>query len=165
MTMTGPIGISAITRRRILTGLLASVGTVASSQASAQRRARGNGPTSQPIDITARPIAQFDRLQPNATRFGDLEFRGGLVLSSSVSDFGGWSGLIVEADGGSLLAVSDAGAWLSADVSYQSARPTALVRANLGWLSALGGERLEDKREQDAESATLLDGTLQRGTC
>ena len=164
MTMTGPTGISAITRRRVLTGLLAGAGTVAASSARAQRGGRGNSPSPRPIAITARPIAHFDRSQPNTARFGDLEFRGGLVLSSPESDFGGWSGLIMEGDGSSLLAVSDAGAWLSADVSYESARPTALVRANMGWLSALSGARLEDKREQDAESATLLDGNLQRGT-
>lgn len=164
MTMTGPTGISAITRRRVLTGLLAGAGTVATSQVRAQRGEHHDRPSSRPIDITARPIAHFDRSQPNTTRFGDLEFRGGLVLSSPMSDFGGWSGLIMEADGSSLLAISDAGAWFSADVSYQSGRPTALVRTNLGWLSALSGERLENKREQDAESATLLDGTLQHGT-
>ncbi len=164
MIMTGPIGISAITRRRVLTGLLAGAGTVAASQVRAQRGEHHDRPSSRSIDIAARPINHFDRSQPNTARFGDLEFRGGLVLSSSVSDFGGWSGLVMEADGSSLLAISDAGAWLSADVSYQSARPTALVRAHLGWLSALNGERLENKRERDAESATLLDGSLQRGT-
>lgn len=162
--MTGPIGISAITRRRVLGGLLAGAGTLAASYVRAQRGEHGDRPPFQSIEITARPIAHFDRSLPNTTRFGDLAFRGGLALSSPHSDFGGWSGLVMEADGSSLLAVSDAGAWCSAEVSYQSGRPAALVSANLGWLSALSGEPLEDKREQDAEAATLLEGSLRHGT-
>jgi hypothetical protein len=50
-----------------------------------------------------RPIAHFERGRPDVKRFGDLEFRGGLVLTSPSTHFGGWSDLIVEADGSRLL--------------------------------------------------------------
>jgi hypothetical protein len=97
-------------------------------------------------------------------RFGQLEFRGGLVLSSSASDFGGWSALIMEPAGKSLLAISDEGHWLSADLVYDGSRPRGLTRARLGPLLDKDGQMLDRKVDQDAESATLIEGTLQKGT-
>lgn len=155
----------APTRQRLIVILLAAVGLVTASGAHAQRGATDREHmASRPVEITARPIAHFDRSRPNVARFGPLEFRGGLVLSSSDSDFGGWSGLLVGGNGGELFSVSDAGSWLSADIIYDGGRPTGLIKARMGTLAALGGRELEQKREQDAESLTLLDGTLGRGT-
>ena len=121
-------------------------------------------PRPRPIEITARPIAHFERGRPDVKRFGDLEFRGGLVLTSPSSHFGGWSDLIVEADGNSLLAVSDAGGWFSADIKYEGTRPVGLANARLGPILAVTGRPLADKREQDAESLTLVEGNLTRGS-
>ena len=45
------------------------------------------------------------------------------MLTSPSADFGGWSGLVMEADGKSLLAISDVGSWLTADVVYEGSRP------------------------------------------
>ena len=55
------------------------------------------------IEIEARPILHFERGKPDAKRFGQLEFRGGMVLTSPSAGFGGWSGLVMEADGSALL--------------------------------------------------------------
>ena len=51
------------------------------------------------IEIEARPITHFERGRPEVKRFGKLEFRGGMVLSSPSTDFGGWSALVMEPDG------------------------------------------------------------------
>jgi hypothetical protein len=67
-------------------------------------------------------------------------------------------------DGRGLLAVSDAGSWMTADVVYEGTRPTGLKGARIGPLLDRSGRPLKNKREQDAESLTLLDGTLQNGT-
>jgi hypothetical protein len=96
-------------------------------------------------------------------RFGALEFRGGLVLSSAAADFGGWSALVMEPAGKSLLAISDEGHWLSADLVYDGNRPRSLSRVRLGPLLGQDGRVLDRKVDQDAESATLVDGNLQRG--
>jgi len=53
----------------------------------------------QRIEMRAQSIQAFDPRQPARTRFGALEFRGGLILESSNRDFGGLSGLRVMADG------------------------------------------------------------------
>ena len=126
---------------------------------------KGSAPAkAEAIEITARPIAHFERSRPDVKRFGDLEFRGGLVLTSPSKDFGGWSDLIVEADGGSLFAVSDVGAWLAADIKYDGTRPAGLTNARIGPMLTVKGRPLEDKREGDAESLALVEGNLTRGS-
>jgi len=161
--MTHAMGAGGITRRMLLGGLAASACTAHAPLGLAQPPEAREG-TGTPIAINARTIAGFQPGRPDATRFGDLEFRGGLVLSSPSEDFGGWSGLVMAADGKALLAVSDAGSWLRADVAYAGTRPTALTGARLGSLRGLRGRALSAKREQDAEAVALLEGSLDRGT-
>jgi len=86
------------------------------------------------------------------------------VLTSPSTHFGGWSDLIVEADGSRLLAISDVGGWMTADIKYDGTRPTGLANARIGPILAVSGRPLEDKREQDAESLALVDGNLTRGS-
>jgi hypothetical protein len=161
--MTDPMRTGSITRRMLLGGLAASacVGGAPRLLAQPQEARERAG---SPIAINARDIASFQPGRPETKRFGDLEFRGGVVLSSPNEDFGGWSGLVMAADGRSLLAVSDAGSWLRADVAYAGARPTGLTNARLGSLRTLRGGALRAKREQDAEALTLVEGSLERGT-
>jgi len=158
-------GTGGLTRRTLLGGLAASAITGAAVLPQSAAQDSSNAPERpRPIDIEARPIAHFLRSNPNERRFGVLEFRGGLVLTSSSRDFGGWSGLVMDAGGRSLLSVSDAGSWLTADLVHEGERPVRVTNARLGPLLALGGSPLRDKREQDAESVALVDGTLARGT-
>lgn len=156
-------GPDMLTRRKLLGGLAAS--TCASAAFVSPSAAQdSNTAAPQSIDIEARPIGHFLRSSPNERRFGTLEFRGGLVLTSPSRDFGGWSGLVMDPGGRNLLAVSDAGSWLTADVAYEGERPTQMTNARIGPLLDAGGAALKGKREQDAESIALLDGTLARGT-
>jgi hypothetical protein len=160
-----------LTRRSLLGGLVG--GLAASACTASARRAAAqddggpgadlNGP--QPIRVSARALPHFHPGRAGVRRFGDLEYRGGLVLTSPSEHFGGWSGLVMDGDGKRLLSVSDAGSWLAADVQHDDAgAPTGLARARIGPLMALRGRSLRDKREQDAEAVTLLDGSLERGT-
>src|SRR4051812_36027430 len=91
-------------RRAVLGGLL--VGVAAASAPLAWVRAKdatkdGDAPAArvQSIEVEARPIGYFERGRPEAMRFGQLEFRGGLVLTSPAADFGGWSALVMDAAG------------------------------------------------------------------
>jgi hypothetical protein len=161
--MTNPIGVGNISRRMLLGGIAASACIAPVHRGNAQTQAPDEL-AGTPIAISGRPITSFQPGRPEIKRFGDLEFRGGLVLSSPSADFGGWSGLIMAADGKSLLSISDVGSWLRADITYAGVRPTALTHARLGPLRGLRGRILRDKREQDAESVTLIDGSLERGT-
>jgi hypothetical protein len=149
-------------RRAVAGGLLAGVTAPFLPSALAKDNA---APTArvEHIEIEARPIAHFERGESEAKRFGALEFRGGLVLTSSANEFGGWSALIMEPAGRSLLAISDEGSWMSADVDYEGTRPVGFRRARLGPLLGADGRPLDRKTEHDAEAATLIEGTLERG--
>jgi hypothetical protein len=163
--MTDATRSNRLDRRAVLGGFLAGAGVALAPVRGHAEDKDPPPPTSiESIEIDARPILHFERSRPDVKRFGQLEFRGGLVLSSPSANFGGWSGLVMEADGKSLLAISDVGSWMTADVSYDGGRPTGLKRARLGPLLGSRGQPLASKREQDAEGVTLLDGTLQRGT-
>lgn len=116
------------------------------------------------IVVTATPIPHFDKGRPKLHRFGRLEWRGGLVLTSTSKNFGGWSGLVMDPDGRKLLAISDAGSWMLAEVEYDGVRPKGLRQARLGPLLGIGGRVLRRERERDAEDVALLSGTLAAGT-
>lgn len=163
--MTDRARSNPLDRRAVLAGLLAGAGaTFSPSPARAEEKSPTPPAAIENLEVSARPIQHFERGRPETKRFGRLEFRGGLVLSSPSTNFGGWSGLVMEAHGKSLLAVSDAGSWMTAEIAYDGSRPTGLVRARLGPLLSKSGQPLQNKREQDAECITLLDGSLQRGT-
>ena len=83
------------------------------------------------IEVTARPIPAFGGA-PEETRFGALEYRGGVSLYGNSKHFGGLSGLVVEPDGRGLLAVTDVGNWLSAEITYDGMKPTGLKSARMG---------------------------------
>ena len=143
-----------LTRRNLIGGLAASTSIAVLPPAPSAAEEKGPVETpdaAQNVAVEAKPIAHFQRGRTDIKRFGDLEFRGGLVLTSPSEHFGGWSGLVVERDGRSLLAVSDAGAWLIADLTYDGASLTGIARSRIGPLLGPGGARLKNKREQDAE--------------
>jgi hypothetical protein len=165
--MTEGKRLTRLSRRAVLGGLAAGAGSGFAGRWG--WAAEDDGPnealsSSVPIEIAARPILHFQPGQPHARRFGDVEFRGGLALASTSRHFGGWSGLVLASDGNSLLGISDVGSWLSADLAYESGRPSGLTRARLGPLRDTQGRPLQNKWEQDAESLTLLEGTLAHGT-
>jgi len=117
-----------------------------------------------PIVVEARAIAGFDRLKREATRFGKLTWRGGLVLTSPSKHFGGWSGLAIDADGKGFFALSDAGTWMSGAISYDDkGLPQGLASVRLGAIQSKDGDPLSRSRDRDAEGLALLSGTTQKG--
>ena len=152
-------------RRTVLGGLVAG----AAMSLAAPCAPKTTGPArrwgaAQGIEVTSRPITHFERGRPEVSPLwrSGIPRRSGAEFASP--HFGGWSGLVVEPDGSGLFAISDVGSWLSADIAYDGIRPFGLKRARIGPLLDGQGAPLRDKREQDAESVTLLDGTLARGT-
>ena len=121
--------------------------------------------TTTPIEITATPIKHFTRGGLSAEkRFGKLEFRGGLLLSSPAKIFGGLSGIVIEPDGKRFMAVSDETGWLTAEIVYEGGAPSGIRNARMGPIRGIGGRTLDKKRELDAEAIALLEGNLTRGT-
>ncbi|WP_127091462.1 esterase-like activity of phytase family protein [Aquabacter cavernae] len=77
------------------------------------------------IEVTASPIATF-RPQSQDTRFGRLEFRGGMRLTSDFPGFGGISGFVLAPDGKGFLALTDAGLFLKGNLVTDGDRPVGL---------------------------------------
>ena len=119
---------------------------------------------SEPITVEARPIAAFDKADSAKTHFGKLKWRGGLVLTSPSPHFGGWSGLVVDAEGKKFFSISDVGSWMSGEIAYDGDRPVGLEGVRLGPIRAKSGEVLTRKRNSDAEGLTLVSGTPEQGT-
>lgn len=74
----------------------------------------------RPLSIAAEPV-HFSRNNPGVLDSGRLHFRGGFRLSSSDSDFGGLSALVVAVDGLSFVAVSDQAHWVTGSLAYDTA--------------------------------------------
>lgn len=108
----------------------------------------------QPIAITARPML-LDKNQPKRRKFGALHWLGTLELTAPARQFGGYSGLAVDATGRRLFAVSDAGSWLTAELVYRAGRAEKLSKATIGPLLGPGGRRFTDKHDADAEAITI----------
>lgn len=103
-----------------------------------------------PLNVTAKTY-YFDATDPEKTRFGDLEWRGGAILTSDDPLFGGLSGLIVSPNGQSLVAVSDIGSWVTADLTYEDGQLTGLENVALSRILGAPGESLRGKVERDSE--------------
>lgn len=71
--------------------------------------------SAEPVSVVSRPFSQF-RVGSDETRFGKLEFLGGLVLSSEASLFGSLSSIRFREDGAHFIAVLDTGHWLTGRV-------------------------------------------------
>ncbi len=108
----------------------------------------------QPIEVTARPIPHFDRSGTD-DRFGELDYRGGLVLTSPDRSFGSLSGLDIDTDG-TLYAVADTGFWLRATLEEQDGRLVGLADAALAPIADDKGRPATDKRDADAEGLRLI---------
>lgn len=113
------------------------------------------GPASKgrKVAIMSRPIV-FDPRHPQSIRFGALTWRGGIEIWSKAKEFGGFSGLVVSADGKRLVAVSDRARWFTAKLSYRDGRLAAMRAGRMAAMNGPDGRRLRRKRDSDAESIT-----------
>ncbi|MFN3610350.1 MAG: esterase-like activity of phytase family protein [Hyphomonas sp.] len=108
-----------------------------------------------PIDLSVTPVSLGSadqiarRIPENATLSGAWE------LSSPNSNFGGLSGLarLPASEGGGLLSVSDAGAFIWIDL--QNGAPTS---AKISYMQGVDGAQLTGKAEGDAEGLVWTDG-------
>ncbi|MEQ9518923.1 MAG: esterase-like activity of phytase family protein [Parvibaculum sp.] len=110
-----------------------------------------------PLEITAAPVFWVPE-KPDEAEAGQLTFVGGLELISDNSAFGGLSGLIVGNEGDALIAITDQGNWLTADLVWQDGKPAALGNALIAPIRDEKGAPLDGKAENDAESLTVAHG-------
>lgn len=143
-----------LTRRAALAGL----GALA-----LPRGAEAVEQTRFPLSVSARPISAFEPRNPERRRFGALQFRGGLVLSSGHPRFGGFSGLARLNGGRDLVAVTDRGYWLTAGVRSQGAKPASLDDTEMAAIIGASGRPLTRSGLFDTESLYIADGVAYVG--
>lgn len=151
-------GVGENSRRGVLTGLLAGAAALFASSGRAQSAPAPDSPIA--IDVQARPLAGFEVRDSSKRQFGPLEFRGGLVLSSSSSRFGGISALKVQADGARFIAATDKAWWLRGRLVYDGTRPAAIADAEMAPMLGSDGRTLAARGWYDTEAIAQDGGTL-----
>ena len=118
-----------MSRRRLLVGAVAGLSVSATSVSAESLVAREKFLPSAPmsIEVAAQPIPFFDRLDHSHVRFGSLQYRSGLVLTSTFSGFGGLSGLRLDPKGERFISFSDKGTWFTGRIVYQGRQMTGLA--------------------------------------
>ncbi|HTO83996.1 MAG TPA: esterase-like activity of phytase family protein [Methylomirabilota bacterium] len=108
------------------------------------------------LEIRSQPLVlKLD--DPAQRRVGKLVWRGGISMTASSANFGGWSDLHVSPDGKSLSSISDEGSWLTATIDYDpDGNLVGLSNGRIGSLRGLDGKPLQSKVMSDAEGVALL---------
>lgn len=116
----------------------------------------------QKVRIDARPLEVFDP-RDSRRRFGALEFRGGLVLSSPYAEFGGLSAFRLARDGQRFLALTDDGRWLRGRLVHDGQRPIGITDAEMAPILGPSGQPLGARRWHDTEAIAEDGGTIYVG--
>ncbi|RAZ86576.1 hypothetical protein DPM33_27550 [Mesorhizobium hawassense] len=135
-------------RRTLLAGMLACV-----SPAVAAQRA-----PVEAVEISARPISQF-HIGHDETRFGPLEFVGGLEMTSLARDFGALSALRFLKPGSDFIGVADTGFWFFGTITHDAGkRPSGVSNFRMQQMVDASGQPIDKKWEVDAEGLAVKDG-------
>src|SRR5262245_25854153 len=130
-----------------LTGLrsriLLSVGAILAALGAVflfQPIGAGSAPLDQ-IEVSARPIRQF-HIDSDETRFGPLEFVGGLELTANSGQFGALSAFRFLGGGGSdFVGVADTGLWFFGRIVHDAdQRPTGIENFRMAPIADAAGK-------------------------
>ncbi len=112
------------------------------------------------IEVNARPLPSFDIRDRARTRFGSLEYRSGLILTSSFSGFGGLSALRLDARGERFIAVSDQGSWFTGRIVYRGRQMAGLDDVEAAPLLGADGRPITSTRGWYDSESLALDGSF-----
>jgi hypothetical protein len=112
-----------------------------------------------PVEVKARPIRSFDIRDHRRVRFGSLEFRSGLVLTSPFPGFGGLSGWRFVTKGERFISFSDKGSWFTGRILYHGREMTGLADVEAAPMLGADGRPITAHGWFDTESIAL-DGSL-----
>lgn len=111
-----------------------------------------------PLDVRSATFSQF-RIGSAETRFGPLEFIGGLELRASNDDFGGFSAFRYLDAGRSFVGVTDTGFWYAGTMQRDGdGRPVSVADFRLAPIRSGEGDAVRGKRNGDAEGLDVSDG-------
>ena len=160
---------SPINRRRFLKSTAAGLSAVALPQLAPAQTALERPPKYKPdeysvtapvaIEVNARPLASFDTRDRSRVRFDALEYRSGLILTSSFRGFGGLSGLRLDPKGERFIAISDKGSWFTGRIVYRGREMTGLEDVEASPMLGPDGRPITARGWFDSE-AIALDGSF-----
>lgn len=112
------------------------------------------------LTVNARPIISFDPRDASHLRYGALQFRSGLVLTSSFRPFGGLSALrFMDETGEHFTALSDKGDWFSGRLVYNGKNLAGMTDVTSTPMRGDDGKKLTTRGWFDSESLTF-DGQI-----
>jgi hypothetical protein len=111
------------------------------------------------IEVKTRPLPSFDTRDHSHVRFGSLEYRSGLVLTSGFRGFGGLSGIRLDAKGERFISFSDKGSWFTGRIVYSGREMTSLADVEAAPMIGPDGRPITARGWFDSESIAL-DGSL-----
>ena len=149
-------------RRRLIAALLLAAFAIAVASITIAATLR-YPPAPARIVVEATTIASFDNRDPTRVRFGALEFRGGLALTSKNEAFGGVSAIHMAPDGAHFLAATDRGSWLRGRILYRDGKPDGVADVEIAPILAWDGKPLAAHGWFDVESLTERDGLFYVG--
>lgn len=112
------------------------------------------------IEVNARQIPNFEPRDRSRTRFGSLQYRSGLVLTSPSRGFGGLSGIRLDAKGERFLAISDQGGWFTGSIRYAGGKMVALDDVEAAPILNAEGRPITEKRLWYDTESLARDGNL-----
>src|SRR6266404_4510282 len=155
-----------ISRRRLLKSTAAGLSTIAmpemaraqlATQAPPKRATPDEFSVAAPvsIEVNARPIPSFDTRDRSHVRFGALQYRSGLVLTSRFRGFGGLSGWRLDARGERFIAICDMGSWFTGRILYRGREMTGLDDVEVAPMLGPDGRPITARGWFDSESIAL----------
>jgi hypothetical protein len=107
------------------------------------------------IEVNARPIPAFDTRDRSRVRFGALQYRSGMSLTSGFRGFGGLSGLRLDSKGERFISFSDKGSWFTGRIIYQGSVMTGLADVEAAPMLGADGRPITARGWFDSESIAL----------
>lgn len=150
-------------RRSFIGYAAAGFSTLALSRLAQAKPARAEHAVTElaSIEVNARPIPHFEPRDRSRVRFGSLQYRSGLVLTSPHRGFGGLSGFrFLDDKGERFLALSDQGSWFTGAIRYSGGKMIAL--GDVEAAPMLNSERrpITEKRLWFDTESLACDGSL-----
>lgn len=132
-----------------------TVCALAAVSASAKTDVKANEAAAIPAEIRSYPIRNF-KIGSTETRFGPLEFVGGMELRSSLDHFGSMSGFRFLEPGGNFIGVTDSGFWFFGGIERDSGgRPTGAGQFSMQPMVDSSGVVSGEKWHTDAEGLAV----------
>ncbi len=147
--------------QQILVALCIGASALTTTEAAVVSSPLGSPPIA--IEVHAEPIKAFDSHDPSRQRFGQLEFRGGLTLTSPYREFGGLSAIRIASDGAQFISLTDHGRWFTGRITYEGVRPVGIADPVMAPIRGPDGQPLAAHGWYDTESIADDGGTLYVG--